>query len=67
MRIEETIDLTFGRFEALHYAVVDGDRVEHYWFALALPGMPVKTEDRDNGELRFAMTMIQHVPGRRSG
>jgi len=67
MRIEETIDLTFGRFEALHYVVVDGDRVEHYWFALALPGMPVKTEDWDNGELRFAMTMIQHVPGRRSG
>jgi hypothetical protein len=61
---EETIDLTFGRFDGLHYVAVDGDRVEHYWFALALPGMPVRTEDWEGGELRFVMTMIDHRPGR---
>ena len=62
-RTEEPIDLAFGRFEGLHYVAVDGDRVEHYWFALALPGMPVRTEDWEGGELRSAMTMIEHVPG----
>ena len=60
---EETIDLAFGRFEGLHYVAVDGSRMEHYWFALALPGMPVRTEDWEGGELRFAMTMLEHLPG----
>jgi hypothetical protein len=62
-RTEETIDLEFGRFQGLHYVAVDGDRVEHYWFALALPGMPVRTEDWEGGELRSAMTMIERLPG----
>jgi hypothetical protein len=62
-RVEEPIDLEFGRFDGLHYTAVDGDRVGHNWFALALPGMPVRTEDWEGGELRFAMTMIEHVPG----
>jgi hypothetical protein len=62
-RSEETIQLEFGRFDGLHYTAVDGDRVDHYWFALALPGMPVKTEDWEAGELRAAMTMIEHRPG----
>lgn len=62
-RVEEPIDLEFGRFDGLHYIAVDGGRVGHYWFALALPGMPVRTEDWEDGELRFAMTMIEHRPG----
>ena len=62
-RTEEAIDLAFGRFEGVHYAAVEGDRVAHYWFALALPGMPVRTEDWEDRELRFAMTMIEHLPG----
>lgn len=62
-RTDETIDLAFGRFEGLHYVTVDGDRIEHYWFALALPGMPVRTEDWEGGELRSARTMIEHRPG----
>jgi hypothetical protein len=60
---EETIELEFGRFDALRYTVVDGNREERYWFARALPGMPVRTEDWEGGELRFAMTMLEHLPG----
>jgi hypothetical protein len=63
-RAEESVDLPFGRFEGLHYTAVDGDRVGHYWFARELPGMPVRTEDWETGKLRFAMTMIEHRPGR---
>jgi hypothetical protein len=62
-RTEETIDLEFGRFDGLHYVAVNGDQTEHYWFALALPGMPVKTEDWEGGELLSSMTMIERIPG----
>lgn len=62
-RAEEEIELEFGRFDALRYAVIDGNREERYWFARALPGMPVRTEDWEGGELRFSMTMLEHVPG----
>jgi hypothetical protein len=62
-RTQETIDLEFGTFPALHYVAVEGDRVAHYWFALPLPGMPVRTEDWEGGELRFAMTMVERIPG----
>jgi hypothetical protein len=60
---EEPIELEFGRFDALHYMAVDGDRVEHYWFARSLPGMPVKTEDWEGGRLQSSMTMIAHSSG----
>jgi hypothetical protein len=66
-RSEQTIDLEFGRFEALLYTVIDDDKEERYWFARDLPGMPVKTEEWDAGELRSSMTMIEHVPGGRDG
>jgi hypothetical protein len=62
-RGEEMIDLEFGRFDALRYTVIDGDREERYWFARALPGMPVRTEQWEAGELRSSMTMIEHSPG----
>lgn len=62
-RSEETVELSFGRFDALHYVAMDGTEMAHFWFALALPGMPVKTEDWQDGELRHAMTMLEHLPG----
>ena len=62
-RTEEPIELEFGRFDGLHYTAVDGDRLEHFWFAVALPGMPVKTEAWEAGELRSSMTMIEHTSG----
>jgi hypothetical protein len=60
---EETIDLAFGRFDALRYTVIEGEQEGRYWFARALPGMPVRTEDWEAGELRSSMTMIEHTPG----
>jgi hypothetical protein len=60
---EESIDLEFGRFDALLYTVIDGPREERFWFARALPGMPVRTEELEDGVLRSSMTMIEHTPG----
>lgn len=62
-RGEEPIDLAFGRFDAWRYTVVEENREERYWFARDLPGMPVRTEDWEAGELRFSMTMLEHLPG----
>ena len=60
---EEVIDIPAGRFECLKYTRRDGDSVTSFWFARSAPGMPLKVEERTNGELVYSSTTIENSPG----
>lgn len=60
---EETIELPAGTFDCWCYLVRDGASEQRFWFARELPGMPVRTEEREGGAVTFAMTMLENVPG----
>jgi hypothetical protein len=53
-----TIDVPMGRFEGLRYTRTDGDNVDTFWFALSLPGAPVRIESRVAGDLVFSSVAI---------
>ena len=53
------IDLPMGRFEGRRYTRVSGDTVDTFWFAMSLPGAPVRIESRVGGEIRFSSTAIE--------
>ena len=55
---EVTIETPMGPLECLRYTAVDGDEVETFWFARAIPGMPVRTERRVGGEVVERVTML---------
>jgi hypothetical protein len=55
------IDVPLGRFDGLLYTRVDGDTVDRFWFAMALPGAPVRMEERVAGELVYSSTAIASV------
>jgi hypothetical protein len=55
---EETIEAPMGELDCLRYTAVDGDEVETFWFARAIPGMPVRTERRVGGKLVDRVTML---------
>jgi hypothetical protein len=52
------IDLPMGRYEGLRYTRVTGDAVDTFWFALSLPGAPVRIEFRVGDEVVFSSTTI---------
>lgn len=58
---EETIDIPAGRYDCLRYTRVDGDTVDTFWFARAAPGMPLRYEQRVNGELVYSLTVIEDL------
>lgn len=61
---EETIEIPAGRFDCLRYTRTDGDEISTFWFAKAAPGMPLKFEQRTNGEIVYASTAIENAtPG----
>lgn len=47
-----------GDLDCLRYTVRDGDAVDHYWFDLSRPGMPVLVESRRGSEVVLAMTVV---------
>ena len=53
------IDIPMGRYDGLLYTRTDGDTVDTFWFATALPGAPVRMEKRVDGELLYSSTAIQ--------
>ena len=55
---EVTIETPMGPLGCLRYTAVDGDGVETFWFARAIPGMPVRTERRVRGEVVERVTML---------
>ena len=53
------IDIPMGRYDGLLYTRTDGETIDTFWFATALPGAPVRMEKRVNGELVYSSTAIQ--------
>jgi hypothetical protein len=60
---EEVIDIPAGRFDCLRYTRRDGDTVNTFWFARSAPGMPLKFEEREAGELVYSSTVLENIPG----
>ncbi len=60
---EEEIDIPAGRFACLRYTRRDGDSVSTFWFAKVAPGMPLKFEEREGGELVYRSTALENLPG----
>ena len=60
---EEEIDIPAGRFACLHYTRRDGETVSTFWFAKTAPGMPLKFEEREGGELVYRSTALENIPG----
>ena len=50
------IDLPIGRYQGVRYTRVTGDVVDTFWFALSLPGAPVRIESRVGDEVVFSST-----------
>jgi hypothetical protein len=57
----ETIDIPAGHYDSLRYTRVDGETVDTFWFAISAPGMPLRFEQRVEGELVFSSTAIQDL------
>jgi hypothetical protein len=53
-----TIETPMGPLDCLLYTAVDGEEVARFWFARAIPGMPVRTERRVGGVLVDRVTML---------
>ena len=60
---EEVIDIPAGRFDCLRYTRREGDTVNTFWFARSAPGMPLKFEERQAGELVYSSTALENIPG----
>jgi hypothetical protein len=60
---DEEIDLPAGRFACLRYTRRDGETVSTFWFAKTAPGMPLKFEEREGGELVYRSTALENIPG----
>jgi hypothetical protein len=56
--VEEEIDIPAGRYACLRYTRRDGDAISTFRFAKTAPGMPLKFEERVNGELVYSSTAI---------
>ena len=55
----ELRDTPLGHLDCARYTVVDGDRTEVFWFDLGRPGMPVRVETYEAGEILSTMAMIE--------
>jgi hypothetical protein len=55
---EVTLETPMGPLDCLRHMATDGDQVETFWFARAIPGMPVRTERRVGGQLLERVTML---------
>ncbi len=58
---EESIDIPAGRYDCLRYTRTDGDEVDTFWFAKSAPGMPLRFESRERGELVFSSTALADI------
>ena len=54
------IDLPMGRYQGLRYTRVAGDAVDTFWFAMSMPGAPVRMESRIGGQVVLWSTTIAH-------
>jgi hypothetical protein len=57
--VEEEIEIPAGRYACLRYTRRDGDALSTFWFAKTAPGMPLKFDERVNGELVYSSTALE--------
>ncbi|HEX5590853.1 MAG TPA: hypothetical protein VFX65_11240, partial [Candidatus Limnocylindrales bacterium] len=57
-RTAETIETPLGTNECLRYTRTDGTRVSTFWFAKALPGMPIRYQAEESGRVVSQVTML---------
>lgn len=56
---DEDVVIPAGRYACLRYTRLDGDTVETFWFARSAPGMPLRFEQRERGELVYSSTALE--------
>jgi hypothetical protein len=62
---EVVIDTPMGPLDCLRYTRRDGDATDVFWFARAMPGMPVRTERVEGGRVVDRMTVLANeLPGK---
>jgi hypothetical protein len=66
-RTEETIEIPAGRFACLRYTRKDPDGTWRFWFALDLPGQPVRYEHEADGAVVSSVTLLENRPGSAAG
>ena len=54
----DRLDTAMGLLDCLRYTVNTGDGIDTFWFATALPGMPVKHTTSSGGRVTSTVTMI---------
>lgn len=54
-----SIEVPMGSYHGLLYTRTEGDTVDRFWFATALPGAPVRMEEHVGGELVYSSTAIE--------
>jgi hypothetical protein len=59
--VNEPLETALGHLSCVRYTVVNGTTIDIYWFALDLPGMPVRVENHADGSLLSIMEMIENV------
>lgn len=57
----ETIKLPIGRLKCLRYTVTEGAITHTFWFAIKLPGMPVKFTAHTDERLTFSSVMTKNL------
>jgi hypothetical protein len=53
-----TLQTPLGRLDCLRYTVIDGPTVQTFWFATALPGMPVRFTSAVDGQVISTVAMV---------
>ncbi len=56
----ETIETPMGPLECLRYSVPGDDGTDVFWFARAIPGMPIRYETIADGRVRVRVTVIEN-------
>ena len=61
VRSEEELEIPAGRFACLRYTRTDPDAIWRFWFALELPGQPVRYEREASGQIDFSATLLENT------
>ena len=62
---EVVLDSPMGPLDCLRYTRRDGDATDVFWFARAMPGMPVRTERVEGGRVVERVTVLANeLPGK---
>jgi hypothetical protein len=62
---EAVLDSPMGPLDCLRYTRRDGDATDTFWFARAMPGMPVRTERIEGGRVVERVTvLVNELPGK---